>query len=183
MKKNRSREGLFKLDAEIPHCRSISIGVLLGTWKEMGIQYGQRCGKDIARNFDLFWEKDILGGGVLQKGERLWQKGRTGPEREKYCVAYIQRSFRELFLLSPELVEFLEGIAQGAGRELDKCTYADTCTHFIKVAALNFNDAQFHPDWDFSLDRPRTKERAYSCPHWRTRLQCLLGQREGDKNG
>jgi len=152
------REGLFRLDSEIPHCRSLWIGVLQGSWKEMGIQYGQRCGKDIARNFDMFWEKDVLGGGVLQKGERLWQKGRTGPEREKYCAAYMQRSLKELSLLSPELAGFFKGIARGAAKELDRCIHSDACPHFIKIAGLNFNDAQFHPDWDFRSDRPRPKK-------------------------
>ncbi len=154
MKNNQLKEGLFRLDSEIPHCRTIWIGVLQGTWKEIGIQYGQRCGRDIARNFDIFWEKDVLGKGWLPRGERLWQKGRTEEERAEYCAAYMQRFFRELSFLSPELTELFKGIAEGAENELDKCIYAGAITHFIKIAALNFNDAQFHPHWDFRNDSP-----------------------------
>jgi hypothetical protein len=154
MENNRLNKQAFRLSSEIPHCRSLWIGVLQGSWREMGTQYGQRCGRDIARNFDMFWEKDVLGRGTLPRGERLWQIGRTGAEREKYCLAYIQRSFKELSFLSPELIEFFKGMARGAERELDKCAHADACSHFIKIAALNFNDAQFHPNWDFRQDRP-----------------------------
>lgn len=163
MNENRSKRCLFRLESEIPHCRSLWIGTLQGTWKEMGVQYGQRCGKDIARNFDVFWEKDVLRHGLLVKGERPWQKGRNEAERAKYCEAYIRRSFKELSFLSPELVEFFKGIARGAAKELDKCIYADASPNFIKIAALNFNDAQFHPDWDFRRDRPRTAENNRIC--------------------
>ncbi len=46
----------------------------------MGIQYGQRCGKDIARNFDIAWEKSVL------KGKKnLWQEGRTEKEKADYA--------------------------------------------------------------------------------------------------
>jgi len=111
MKENRFREGLFRLGAEIPPYRSIFIGILQGTWRQMGIQYGQRCGKDIARNFDMFWKVDVLGEGLF---DRPWQKRRGPEERAKYCLAYIQRFLKELSFLSPELVEFFKGMAQGA---------------------------------------------------------------------
>ena len=151
MKENRFREGLFRLGAEIPPYRSIFIGILQGTWRQMGIQYGQRCGKDIARNFDMFWKVDVLGEGLF---DRPWQKRRGPEERAKYCLAYIQRFLKELSFLSPELVEFFKGMAQGAAKELDKSIDADASPHFIKTAALNFNDTAFHPGWDFARDCP-----------------------------
>jgi hypothetical protein len=149
MKKNQLQKGHFKLESEIPNYRVIWIGVLQGTWKEMGIQYGQRCGKDIARNFDQFWETNVL------EGERLWQKGKNEEERTKYAVAYFGRSFKELTYLSPGLTQLLEGIAEGAAKELDKSIYGNTSPHFIKILALHWANTHFHPDWDFSNDRPR----------------------------
>jgi hypothetical protein len=140
----------FRLKSEVPHCRSLWVGILQGTWKEMGIQYGRRCGKDIARNFDIHWEKGVL------KGNRPFHKGRTEEERAVYFLAYLRRSFKELACLKPELVEMLEGIGEGAARELDTCVYAKTCTHFEKVALMNYSSTKhLHPDWDFENDRPK----------------------------
>jgi len=141
----------FRLNTEIPHCRSLWIGVLQGTWNEMGVQYGQRCAKDIARNFDLNWEQLVLGG---QKGN--WRQNRSQQERAEYCAAYLRRSFEELSYLSPELIQLLEGIAQGASAELDRCRHGAACSHFEKIALLNYSGTiHFHPDWDFDKDRPR----------------------------
>ena len=93
----------FQLDTDVPHCRTLWIGILQGSWHEMGVQYGQRCGKDIARNFDTLWNLDVLGEGLF---ERLWQKGRSKEERADYFLAYMDRSLKELHYLSPELVDF-----------------------------------------------------------------------------
>ncbi len=121
-----------------------------GTWEEMGIQYGQRCGKDIARNFDIAWEKSVL------KGKKnLWQEGRTEKEKADYVRHYLQRCFKELSLLRPEMIEMFNGMAQGATRELDKCVHAKACTHFEKIALANYSSTRaLHPDWDFDKDRP-----------------------------
>lgn len=144
----------FKLNSEIPPYRSIFIGILQGTWNEMGVQYGQRCAKDIARNWDMVWNVDVLGGGLF---ERLWQKGRSSREaRINYVLPYMERYIKELSFLSPELVEFFKGMGEGAAKELDKCTDADICSHLIKTATLNFADLALHPNWDFVDDRPGT---------------------------
>jgi hypothetical protein len=83
-----------------------------------------------------------------------WQQGRTEEERAEYCLKYVQRSFEELSYLSPELIKFFEGIAQGAEEELDKCIYAGVCPHVLKVYILNGVTGHFHPNWDFINDRP-----------------------------
>lgn len=141
----------FRLKHEVPDCRTISIGILQGSWKEMGLQYGQRCGKDIARNYDMLWNLDVIGGGLF---ERLWQQGRSTEDRADYFLAYMERSLEELSYLSPELVDFFEGMAEGASKELDRCVAADISTHLLKTAALNFTDTPLHPNWDFSGDCP-----------------------------
>ena len=82
---NNNSDIPFRLQSEIPHCRSLWIGILQGTWEEMGIQYGQRCGKDIARNFDLNWESQILKG-----NKSFWQQNRSEKERAHYGIAYLR---------------------------------------------------------------------------------------------
>ena len=103
------------------------------TWEEMGIQYGQRCGKDIARNFDLNWEKLIL------KGEKsFWQRNRTEKERAHYGIAYLQRSFKELSYLRPELIQMFAGIAEGAAgaAKLGAAAVADAAATTMAQEAL-----------------------------------------------
>lgn len=141
----------FQLDTDVPHCRTLWIGILQGSWHEMGVQYGQRCGKDIARNFDTLWNLDVLGEGLF---ERLWQKGRSKEERADYFLAYMDRSLKELHYLSPELVDFFKGVADGAATEFDKCVAAEMSSHLLKTAALNFTDTPLHPNWDFETDQP-----------------------------
>ena len=147
----------FKLPQEVPPLQVRWIGAIEGSWKEMGIQYGQRCAKDIARNFDIMWRKDILNGAAP------WQQRRTEEERGRYCALYLQRSARELAAFSPKLTEFMEGIGEGAQKELEKGKYADVCSNFLKILLLHHVTVEFHPDWDFSKDRPRSKQiaRAY----------------------
>ena len=155
MAKQQSATKQFKLHSEIPHCRSLWIGVLQGSWSQMGVQYGQRCGKDIARNFDMLWNLDVLGGGLF---DRLWQQGRSTEDRADYFLAYMERSLNELSCLSPELVEFFDGVAEGAGKEFDQCVAADMSSHLLKTAALNFTDTPLHPNWNFEADCPGPAE-------------------------
>ncbi len=130
----------FRLESENPPARVMWIGVLQGTWREMGIQYGQRAAKDIRINFDIKWEKD-----VLRVTNEEWHKGRSKKERVKYCIPYLKRGYRELSFLSPETIEFMEGIAEGASVELNQSIYADVCSNFEKIGLLNFGDLRFHP--------------------------------------
>lgn len=145
-----TRELSFRLKREIPNYRSLFIGVLQGTWKEMGFQYGQRAGKDIARNFDIAWKKGVL------KGNQIFHVGRNEQESAFYFLAYLRRSLKELSDLCPKVIELFEGIGAGAANELDRCQYAVACSHFEKIAVLNYSGTKhLHPDWDFERDRPK----------------------------
>jgi hypothetical protein len=138
----------FRLDSEVPHSRSLWIGVLEGTWSEIGQQYGKRCGKDIARNFELTWRNNVL------NGSQLWQVGRSDAERADYAVKYLSRSLEELSHLSPEMTELFRGISEGARSELAAGKYATVCPDHVKIAFLNFSGTHFHPNWDFETDQP-----------------------------
>jgi len=143
--------GYHEMEDEILPVQLNWIGVLQGTWHEMGVQYGQRCGKDIASIFDKGWEGDVLGSA---KGSQLWQQGRNNEERAEYCAKYMERTHEELGYLSPELSQFFEGIAEGAADDLDKCKYADALPHVLKLTLLNYRGLNFHPNWDFENNRP-----------------------------
>ena len=138
----------FKLKNVIPPAKTMWIGVLQGTWKQMGTQYGQRCGGDIAANFDIMWKNAVIG------GNELWQQGRTAEQRAEYAVKYLQRFLQELSYLSSEIIEFWEGFTVGAAEDLQKCTYANACSDLLKIALINFSNLAFHPNWDFENDRP-----------------------------
>jgi len=155
--KKKDQKIKFRLETEIPHLRVISIGVLQGTWREIGVQYGERCAEDIARNFDLAW-----GNAVLKTEKGIWQQGKSKKERAAYCAAYIERSHQELALLSPELIELFDGMGRGAARQLDGCRYADAMPHALKIHLLNSSGLHFHPHWDFKKDRPgKTRKKGY----------------------
>ncbi len=57
------------------------------------------------------------------------------------------------------MIEMFNGMAQGAARELDQCIHARACTHFEKIALVNYSSTRaLHPEWDFDKDRPRHRD-------------------------
>ncbi len=138
----------FSSSSPVPPARSLWIGVLEGTWREMGIQYGERAGKDIASHWDFDWEDRAV------NSTSAWAKNKTPEERQAYRVAYLKRAWKELSYFSPELCEFMEGMAEGAAKELDKCYYDDICPHYLKILYLHESEPRAHPNWDFERDRP-----------------------------
>lgn len=139
----------FRLSSEGLHCRTHWIGVLEGSWLDIGRQYGGRCGKDIAWNFDVLWESNVL------RGKSPWQENRCEAKRAEYALRYVQKSFEELSILSPELIELFQGMAIGASSELDQCANAKSVNHFDKIALLNYSSMKhLHPNWDYALNRP-----------------------------
>jgi hypothetical protein len=179
----------FKLgqDQEAPHLRIHSIGVLYGTWKEMGIQYGERCAEDIAKNFDLAWRYNVLNDG-RDNGSQRWQRTTRWPYRPQteyaeYVRKYIARSHQELKALSPEIAEFFEGIAQGAKKELEKSPYADVIEGALKIQILNWSNLAFHPNWDFDNDRPGPGPPAAIKSAEKSVMLAKLDERGHDCNG
>ena len=127
---------MFEQVTENPPARSMWIGALIGTWKEMGVQYGERAASDIRRTFDMKWKGTIA-------GTSRWRKNLTAEEKAKYTVAYIESSYKEMSYLSPEVIEFVQGVAEGAAQELNKSEYADVCSNFTKIAFLSFAGVHF----------------------------------------
>jgi hypothetical protein len=115
------------------------LGFFRGRGKKWESRYGQRTAKDI--DFDNSW-KSILK--AKATSEYIWPKGKTEEEKGKYALAYVRKSVEELSYLSPEMIQFMEGIAEGAAEELNKCTYANVCSNFEKIAMINYG-SDYHP--------------------------------------
>jgi hypothetical protein len=130
----------------IPPARAMWIGILKGSWKEMGIQYGERTGKDIRRQFDILWEDNVLG--ATKDTRAMWQKAMPNEKWPYFVLSYLCQQAQELSYFSPEIIEFWEGIAKGAEAELEQCVYAKDCTHFEKIAFINSCPGNFfHPGY------------------------------------
>lgn len=125
-------------DAQVPNYRCFWIGVLKGTWLEMGIQYGERTAPDIRWQFDMMWEKTIKPNSSLY-GD-LDEKARI-----KYALDYLEKSFKEFSYICPEITEFMHGIAKGAETELNRSKYADVCSNYMKICVITFDGPLFHP--------------------------------------
>lgn len=132
---------LFKQESENPPTRITWIGILQGTWKEMGIKYGQMVASDIRKNFEVEYLNEV----VKESPNTPWHKGKDLQAREKYAAAYIRKSYQEYGYLAPEMIEFMESIAHGAKSELDMSKYGKEMTNFEKIAFLNFGGIHFHP--------------------------------------
>lgn len=130
----------FKLPgAQVPNYRTYSIGVLQGTWNEMGVQYGERTAPDVRWEFDRIWDSYMR--------PDPWAYGNmTEQERTKYILDYLDKSFKELGYLSPQVIDFMQGVAKGAEKELNKSKYASVCSNFQKICVTTYGgEGKLHP--------------------------------------
>jgi len=103
--------------------------VLRGTWWDMGVEYGQHAGVEIREVSDsllLRLEE------VLPEGESLAKK------LQRYRILIEE--------LSPEMLEFMEGIAEGASLELEKSglgSYLDSMQKIILINCFSSLDGEF----------------------------------------
>ncbi|MFH0848811.1 MAG: hypothetical protein V1857_04855 [archaeon] len=116
------------------------LGELSGTWRDIGAEYGRKSGDYVRLVFDASFKSS----------------------QEKMELAHIlsdlSRYAKQVQLLTPQALEFLNGIAEGASSELDKSPDADACSHLEKVLFLSFRNEFFfrHPTWPHwpPQDRP-----------------------------
>ena len=112
-----------------PIVRTTWIGVLQGSFYEMGFQYGERAAKDIRANTEIEWPKSVKScDGSIEEVKR-----RLGLYRE------------QLELFSPQTVEFLQGMADGAAPQLSKSEIASDATNFERLLNLNTSSALRSP--------------------------------------
>ena len=95
------------------------IGALEGSWIEMGTQYGHRASKSILDNSDVEWRN-------LLKGFD------NDPQR---IITLVNAYEKQIALLSPEMIEFMQGIAAGAEKELNKSVYIGQSSNYMRILA------------------------------------------------
>ena len=98
------------------------IGDLKGTWKEMGVQYGERAGDLVRLVFEGYYDQIFA---TMKDSAKIVRDSRLFAEYLKKLV--------------PEAYDFIAGISEGASAELAKSTkyYASIGNDFDKVMIIN----------------------------------------------
>lgn len=105
------------------------LGVLKGSWYEMGLQYGQRSGSEIVDFFDY----------------------RFGLHVEKYGIPHlledIARYEAQAKLFFPEGLDFARGIGDGAEKHLSGSKYHADISNYMKIVFMNCDNCLYngHP--------------------------------------
>ena len=108
-----------------PITRTTWLGVLKGSWHEMGFQYGERAAYDIRANTDLQWSSTLsaIGG---------------SSDELKRRIAVLKE---QLELFSPETIKFIQGIADGAAPQLNNSPYATSSSNFERIFNFSASNA------------------------------------------
>lgn len=93
---------------------------LQGSWHEMGVQYGEATGQYVRIVYDALYG--------------LWLRSGLDPAK---LPAVLDLYVRETRKLSPEMVQFIRGIARGASDDLATATHAAALDDFRKVFFVN----------------------------------------------
>ena len=101
------------------------LGVLKGSFYEMGFQYGQRAAYGTTENSDAVWAECL----------------ESCDNSIKEVKARLAKYLEQLNDYSPQTVEFLKGMADGAAVILDKSPFAKDSTNFERVFSLNVSSA------------------------------------------
>jgi len=104
-----------------PFGRTMWIGVLKGSFYDMGFQYGERAAYDIRTNTDYEWASCLK---VLS-------------ESKEELKSRLEKYKEQLWFFSPQTLDMLRGIADGAAPQLNKSIYAKESTNFERVFNLN----------------------------------------------
>ena len=103
--------------------RARHLGELTGTWCELGRQIGTGAGDLVRCVSDVWWQEH-----VEKWGERETREALTRYEEQ-------------IEALSPDLIGFMRGLAEGAGPELDRSPFAGDSSHYEKILNTNIFDA------------------------------------------
>ena len=101
-----------------PHPRYL--GVLRGSWQQLGRQYGERAG-DLIRLVYEGWYRELL---PIQG-------------RPEVIAAYLRQQEAYYDALVPEALELMHGIADGAATELAISAFAKELSDFDKILMIN----------------------------------------------
>jgi hypothetical protein len=102
------------------------LGVLSGSWYEMGVQYGERSGRELVDFFDY----------------------RFGMHVEKYGMKHlledISRYQAQAKIFFPEGLEFARGIGDGAAKYLSKSKFHDDISNYLKIVFMNCDNCLYY---------------------------------------
>ncbi len=102
------------------------LGVLTGSWYEMGVQYGERSGREIVDFFDY----------------------RFGAHVEKYGLKHlledVSRYEAQARMFFPEGLEFARGIGDGADKYLSKSKFHGDVSNYLKIVFMNCDNCLFY---------------------------------------
>jgi hypothetical protein len=98
----------------------IDLGVLRGSWHQIGVQHAQRTGKLVQLYFDDRFAVAVKALGSVE-----------------HVVEDVRRYNVEVQKFSPQAVEFMKGIAEGAAPYLKKSKYASALTDYQKILFMN----------------------------------------------
>ena len=129
------QESTFKSPPAGLLTRAVWLGTLEGTWKEMGFQYGERAAKDIRIGNDVLWGEIV---------------GRFKGDYEK-VIQLSEAMEKHLAALSPEMIDFIEGMAEGAANELDASPYANQASNYRRILCQNW-ELLMRPDYEMFLE-------------------------------
>lgn len=94
------------------------IGILKGSWYDMGKQYGERAGDLIRLVFDA------------------WFKSMEKAHDSKHILDDLKRYNKQIEYLAPQLIDFMKGISDGAAKELARSPYRNV-SHYEKILFIN----------------------------------------------
>jgi hypothetical protein len=96
------------------------LGVLRGSWYEIGHQYGEKAGDLIRLTYEGWYQEIIAIQGSNQN-----------------IVDYVHQQDAYYRTLVPEALEMMRGIADGAKEDLDGSLYAAAMTNYEKILMIN----------------------------------------------
>ena len=148
------------------------LGVLKGSWYEMGRQYGQRSGPEIVDFFDY----------------------RFGLHVEKYGIPHllddIRRYEAQAKIFFPEGLDFARGIGDGAANYLSNSKYHGDISNYMKIVFMNCDNCLYngHPgpaDADHGLPPQSTGDLHEPTPSGADSCSmiALLGKKGATKDG
>jgi len=102
------------------------LGVLTGSWYEMGVQYGERSGREIVDFFDYRFGAHVNKYGL------------------KHLMEDISRYEAQAKLFFPEGLEFARGIGDGAEKFLSQSKFHGDISNYLKIVFMNCDNCLFY---------------------------------------
>ena len=130
-----SVNGYFKNPEAPQYPRHAPVLTLSGSWHEMGKQYGRGCAGYILAVYEGYYEKWLI-----------------KPWGNYYLKQSLGKFDSQIKALSPEMTEFMKGIAEGASGTLKRSKYAGELTHYEKILFINVaSEMLYFDEWHNKL--------------------------------